>query len=196
MTIIKTPHLSFFEIFFMTLSLWTFSYLQGNAAKSVTFVFDRVYNGNTTTAEMYNEIPYSLTQSFLEGWVQSSAGPDLTYLLDPDPLLTHPELPGGVSPEFCRPRSWSELNYHWALDTNTGLDWNWSLSKFTRKLVTLVHEILLYIFYLVFKFCLFGFISIFCKYWEHSNFCCKFLSLCWIRMQDSQQRCLYTHTAY
>ena len=63
----------------MTLSLWTFSYLQGNAAKSVTFVFDRVYNGNTTTAEMYNEIPYSLTQSFLEGWVQSSAGPD------PDP---------------------------------------------------------------------------------------------------------------
>jgi hypothetical protein len=30
-------------------------------------VFDRVYNGNTTTAELYNEIPYSLVQSFLEG---------------------------------------------------------------------------------------------------------------------------------
>ena len=39
----------------------------GSARKSVTFVFDRVYNASTTTAQIYNEIPYSLVQSFLEG---------------------------------------------------------------------------------------------------------------------------------
>ena len=34
----------------------------GSARKSITFVFDRCYNGNTNTAQIYNEIPYSLTQ--------------------------------------------------------------------------------------------------------------------------------------
>lgn len=64
---------------------------QGNAAKSVTFVFDRVYNGNTTTAELYNEIPYSLTQSFLEGYNstilaygQTGSGKSFTMQEDPD----------------------------------------------------------------------------------------------------------------
>jgi len=34
----------------------------GNPNKSVTFSFDRCYNNKTTTAQMYNEIPYSLVQ--------------------------------------------------------------------------------------------------------------------------------------
>ena len=32
----------------------------GNPHKSITFSFDRVYAAHTTTAEIYNEIPYSL----------------------------------------------------------------------------------------------------------------------------------------
>ena len=34
----------------------------GNPHKSLTFSFDRCYGANTTTAEIYNEIPYSLVQ--------------------------------------------------------------------------------------------------------------------------------------
>ena len=33
-----------------------------NPNKSVTFTFDRCYNATTTTAQIYNEIPYSLVQ--------------------------------------------------------------------------------------------------------------------------------------
>ena len=34
----------------------------GSARKSITFVFDRCYNASTNTAQVYNEIPYSLVQ--------------------------------------------------------------------------------------------------------------------------------------
>ena len=34
----------------------------GNPNKSVTFSFDRCYNTKTTTAQIYDEIPYSLVQ--------------------------------------------------------------------------------------------------------------------------------------
>jgi hypothetical protein len=36
----------------------------GNPNKSVTFSFDRCYNNMTTTAQIYNEIPYSLVQVY------------------------------------------------------------------------------------------------------------------------------------
>ena len=35
---------------------------QVNPNKSVTFSYDRCYNMSTTTAQIYNEIPYSLVQ--------------------------------------------------------------------------------------------------------------------------------------
>ncbi|XP_023331718.1 kinesin-like protein KIF17 [Eurytemora carolleeae] len=63
----------------------------GSARKSVTFVFDRVYNASTTTAQIYNEIPYSLVQSFLEGYNstvlaygQTGSGKSFTMQEDPD----------------------------------------------------------------------------------------------------------------
>jgi len=63
----------------------------GSARKSITFVFDRCYNGNTNTAQVYNEIPYSLTQSFLEGYNatvfaygQTGSGKSFTMQEDPD----------------------------------------------------------------------------------------------------------------
>ena len=34
----------------------------GNPNKSVTFSFNRAYNSRTTTAQLYNELPYSLVQ--------------------------------------------------------------------------------------------------------------------------------------
>ena len=34
----------------------------GNPNKSVTFSFDRCYNNKSTTAHIYDEIPYSLVQ--------------------------------------------------------------------------------------------------------------------------------------
>ena len=33
-----------------------------NPNKSVTFSFDRCYNSNSTTAHIYNELPYSLVE--------------------------------------------------------------------------------------------------------------------------------------
>ena len=33
-----------------------------NPNKSVTFTFDRCYNATTSTAQIYNEIPYALVQ--------------------------------------------------------------------------------------------------------------------------------------
>lgn len=36
----------------------------GNPNKSVTFSFDRCYNSKTTTAQIYDEIPYSLVQVY------------------------------------------------------------------------------------------------------------------------------------
>lgn len=40
----------------------------GNPNKSVTFSFDRTYNSRTSTAQIYNEIPYSLVQ--VSHWIQ------------------------------------------------------------------------------------------------------------------------------
>ena len=63
----------------------------GSARKSITFVFDRCYNGMTNTAQVYNEIPYSLVQSFLEGYNatilaygQTGSGKSFTMQEDPD----------------------------------------------------------------------------------------------------------------
>ena len=36
----------------------------GSARKSITFVFDRCYNATTNTAQVYNELPYSLVQVY------------------------------------------------------------------------------------------------------------------------------------
>jgi hypothetical protein len=40
----------------------TLAQVGGTTHKSITFSFDRCYGSNTTTAELYNEIPYSLVQ--------------------------------------------------------------------------------------------------------------------------------------
>jgi len=63
----------------------------GSARKSITFVFDRCYNSVTNTAQVYNEIPYSLVQSFLEGYNatilaygQTGSGKSFTMQEDPD----------------------------------------------------------------------------------------------------------------
>lgn len=63
----------------------------GNPNKSVTFSFDRCYNGTTNSAQIYNEIPYSLVQSVLEGYNatvmaygQTGSGKSFTMQEDPD----------------------------------------------------------------------------------------------------------------
>ena len=49
-------HLNFYYVFFKK---------GGNPNKSVTFSFDRCYNNKSTTAHIYDEIPYSLVQVIL-----------------------------------------------------------------------------------------------------------------------------------
>ena len=51
----------------------------------------RCYNSSTNTAQVYNEIPYSLVQSFLEGYNatifaygQTGSGKSFTMQEDPD----------------------------------------------------------------------------------------------------------------
>ena len=63
----------------------------GSARKSITFVFDRCYNNKSTTAQIYNEIPHSLVQGFLEGYNctimaygQTGSGKSFTMQEDPD----------------------------------------------------------------------------------------------------------------
>ncbi|TRY60979.1 hypothetical protein TCAL_05689 [Tigriopus californicus] len=63
----------------------------GSSHKSITFSYDRCYNANATTSQLYNEIPYSLVQGVLEGYNatilaygQTGSGKSFTMQEDPE----------------------------------------------------------------------------------------------------------------